>query len=101
MKQTTPDRRDEAYLCRVIHPCHPLHGYEFEVIRQFNSLGTIRVEFLGPDGQQMSLPASCTSLSREDPYRAFTAEDGLFRYPDLIEVAELLRLMVKDLGALE
>jgi hypothetical protein len=58
--------------------------------RVFNSLGTIRVQFIGPDGAQLSLPAACTSLSGEDPYRSFGDESVLFRLPDLIALRDLI-----------
>ena len=54
-KQTAPDEVNGSHCYYVTHPCHPLHGYRFELIRTFNSLGTIRAEFLGPDGQKVSV----------------------------------------------
>ena len=77
----------------VNHPCHPLHGYRFELIRTFNSLGKIRAEFLGPDGQQLSLPASCTTVAAEDPYVQFTLPGDLFRLPDLLALADFVQLI--------
>jgi len=55
LEQTASNGPDNADKHRVIHPCHPLSGYEFEPIRLFNSLGTVRVEFIGPDGKQLYL----------------------------------------------
>ena len=52
-------------------------------MRLFNSLGTIRVEFFDPSGQQMSLPLSCTTLAGEDPSIHFSDGQGFFRVPDL------------------
>ena len=79
----------------VNHPCHPLHGYRFELIRTFNSLGTLRVEFLGPDGQQLSLPASCTTVAADDPYVHFAPPGDLFRLPDLVALADLMHLICR------
>jgi hypothetical protein len=70
-----------------------LHGYRFELIRTFNSLGTIRVEFLGPDGQRMSLPASCTTLGEDDPFVQFAQPGDLFCLPDLVELADFMGLV--------
>ena len=56
----------------------------------FNSLGTIRVEFFGPDGVQMSLPAGCTDLSGEDPYSKFSAEAALLRLPELLALCDII-----------
>jgi hypothetical protein len=53
-------------------------------------LGTIRVEFFDPSGQQISLPMSCTTLAGEDPYIHFSDGKGLFRVPDLLDVAAIL-----------
>lgn len=59
-------------------------------MRLFNSLGTIRVEFFDPNGHQISLPMSCTTLAGEDPYIHFSDGKGLFRVPDLLDVAAIL-----------
>ena len=93
LEQTASNRPDGADKHRVIHPCHPLSGYQFDPIRLFNSLGTLRVEFIGPDGKQRSLPASCTTLAAEDPYTHFADADALFRLPDLIALCELMALI--------
>ncbi len=53
----------------------------------------MRVEFIGPEGKQISLPASCTTLAAEDPYTHFADADALFRLPDLIALAELMGLI--------
>jgi hypothetical protein len=93
LEQTASNCLDGADKHRVIHPCHPLSGYEFDPIRLFNNLGTLRVEFIGPDGKQLSLPASCTTLAAEDPYTHFAGPETLFRFPDLIALSELMGLM--------
>ncbi len=70
-----------------------MNGYRFVPIRLFNSRGTLRVEFIGPEGKQIALPASCTTLVAEDPYTHFADADALFRLPDLIALAELMGLI--------
>ncbi len=77
----------------VNHPCHPLHGYPFEPIRSFNSLGSIRVEFFGPGGKRLSLPVSCTTLAEEDPYIQLAHPGDLFRLPDIVELADFMNLI--------
>ena len=74
----------------MAHPCHPLSGYQFVPIRVFNSLGVIRVEFLGPDGVQTSLPAGCTDLSGEDPYIEFANETTLLKLPELVILCDIV-----------
>src|SRR4029453_12950031 len=74
-------------------------GYEFEPVRLFNSLGTIRVEFFDPSGQQMSLPISCTTLAGEDPYIHFSDSQGFFRVPDLLEVSAILSWIKQQMEA--
>ena len=93
LEQTVSNCPDGADKHRVIHPCHPLSGYQFDPIRLFNSLGTVRVEFIGPDGKQRSLPASCTTLAAEDPYTHLAGPEALFRFPDLMALAELIALI--------
>jgi hypothetical protein len=70
-----------------------LHGYPFELIRSFNSLGTIRIEFFGPDGKRLSLPASCTTLAEEDPYIQLSSPGDLFRLPDIVALADFMHLI--------
>lgn len=70
-----------------------MNGYRFDPIRLFHSRGTLRVKFIGPEGKQISLPASCTTLAAEDPYTHFAAADALFRLPDLIALSELMGLI--------
>ena len=91
--QTASNRPNGSHSYYVNHPCHPLYGYHFELIRSFNSLGTLRVEFFGPDGQRLSLPASCTTLAEEDPYIQFAHPGALFRLPDLVELAAFVSLI--------
>ena len=74
-----------------------MNGYRFVPIRLFNSRGTVRVEFIGPESKQISLPASWTTLAAEDPYTHFADAAALFRLPDLIALAELMALI----GAIE
>ena len=50
----------------------------------------MRVEFFDPSGQQISLPMSCTTLAGEDPSIHFADGKGLFRVPDLLDVAAIL-----------
>ncbi len=97
-EQTTSNRQNGDNRYYVNHPCHPLQGYRFELIRSFNSLGTIRVEFFGPDGKQMSLPASCTTLAEEDPYIQLAIPGNLFRFPDIIELADFLSMIRSQKG---
>lgn len=91
--QTIPNSLNEGQRERVTHPCHPLSGYEFDPIRLFNCLGTLRVEFVDPNGRQISLPIGCTTLAEEEPYLHFSDGNGLFRVPDLLELLDLMSLI--------
>ncbi|NNF96795.1 MAG: hypothetical protein HKM94_07720, partial [Halobacteria archaeon] len=90
---TATNRQNQHHTYYVNHPCHPLNGYRFELIRSFNSLGTIRVEFFGPDGKRTSLPARCTTFAEEDLYIQFVNSGDLFRLPDLVALADLMDLI--------
>ena len=59
----------------------------------------MRVEFFDPSGQRISLPMSCTTLAGEDPYIHFSDGEGLFRVPDLLEVAAILSWLKQHLDA--
>jgi hypothetical protein len=99
LSQTIPNRLNEGQKGRVHHPCHPLNGYEFEPVRLFNSLGTIRVEFFDPSGQQMALPLRCTTLAGEDPSIHFSDGQGFLRVPDLLEVSAILSWIKQQMEA--
>ena len=58
----------------------------------------MRVEFFDPNGQQISLPLSCTTLAGEDPYIHFSDGQGLFRVPDLLEVAAMLSWITEQVN---
>jgi hypothetical protein len=68
-------------------------------VRLFNALGTIRVEFVDPSGQQLSLPMSCTTLAGEDPYIHFSDSQGFFRVPDLLAVSAILSWIKQHIEA--
>ena len=55
----------------------------------------MRAEFLGPDGQRLSLPVRCTTLVEDDPYVQFAQPDDLFRLPDLVELADFVHLIAR------
>ena len=79
-KQTAPDDVNGSHCYYVTHPCHPLHGYRFELIRTFNSLGTIRAEFLGPDGQKVSVNICRTVSAKLCHIGVYTEYIGDYRW---------------------
>ncbi len=74
----------------MIHPFHPLFGREFELVDYHKNWGEDRVYFYDAEGRLQAILASCTDAGGIDPFVAIAAGRSLFRYTDLIELAELV-----------
>ena len=77
-------------LFKVIHPFHPLHDREFELIYCKQDWGEDRVFFRDDNGQVRSLPASWTDVAPLDPFVSMSAGRSLFRVQDLLELTRLV-----------
>jgi hypothetical protein len=75
---------------RVTHPFHPLAGSEFELVEYRNNWGEDRVYFHDADGRLQSILASCTDAGGVDSFLEIASGRSLFRYEDLIKLADLL-----------
>jgi hypothetical protein len=74
----------------VTHPFHPLFGREFELLEYRNNWGEDRVYFHDAEGRLQCILASCTNAGGVDPFVVMAAGRCLFRYEDLLRLAELV-----------
>jgi len=75
---------------RVIHPFHPLHGQEFELLEYRNNWGEDRVCFEDAEGRVRSILANCTDAGGIDPFVEISRGRSWFRYEDLVRLADLV-----------
>ncbi|MBU6423459.1 MAG: hypothetical protein KGQ88_05420 [Chloroflexi bacterium] len=77
---------------RVVHPFHPLSGYDLELVGYTHTWGEHRVFFRKPGEKRVrSLPASWTDVEPPDPFVVLAAGRSLFRPADLIALVALVR----------
>jgi hypothetical protein len=75
----------------VTHPFHPLHGREFPLVTYRRNWGENRAYFHDQEGRLASLPAEWTSLVPVDPFVLVSGGRSLFRFHDLLELAQLVQ----------
>jgi len=80
----------------VTHPFHPLLGQEFDLVVYRHNWGEDRVYFHDREGKLCSLPASWTTANSPDPFVAIAAGRSHFRYQDLVELAEMIAVMIRQ-----
>lgn len=76
---------------QVIHPFHPWHGQQFELIAYKSAWGEDRVYSYNEERQLIALPASWTDVAATDAFVSAAAGRALFRAEDLLELVHLLR----------
>ena len=57
--------------------------------------GEDRVYYVDAEGRLRAIPASWTSVASVDPFVAISAGRSLFRYEDLVKLADLLERIQK------
>jgi hypothetical protein len=82
------DAADSSF--EVIHPHHPLKGQQFKLVTYRHNWGEDRVYFHDSDGRLCSIPASWTTAVAADPFVMLAAGRCLFRYEDLLRLANLM-----------
>ena len=81
---------DGAYQARVTHPFHPLHGQVLEVSDRRRLQDGERIYLEVAPGRTVWLPSSWTSLGPKDPWIVWSEGRALFRFDDLLQLAELV-----------
>jgi hypothetical protein len=74
----------------VIHPFHPLHGREFNLLAHRHHWSEDRAFFIDDRGQLVSLPTQWTGLAPPDPFVIVAVVRSASRVADLLERARLL-----------
>jgi hypothetical protein len=82
------DRAEGTF--EVIHPHHPLRGQSFKLVTYRHNWGEDRVYFHDSRGVLRSIPACWTTVLPEDPFVILAAGRCLFRYEDLVKLADLV-----------
>ena len=74
----------------VVHPYHPLKGQRFKLVTYRHNWGEDRVYFHDSTGLLRSIPACWTTVLPADPFVVLAAGRCLFRYDDLLKLADLV-----------
>jgi len=74
----------------VIHPHHPLLGQRFKLVIYRYNWGEDRVYFHDCSGRLSSIPACWTTAVAADPFVMVAAGRCLFRYEDLVKLADVV-----------
>jgi hypothetical protein len=82
------DAADSSF--EVTHPHHPLRGQSFKLVTYRHNWGEDRVYFHDSSGVLRSIPACWTTAIAADPFVTLAAGRCLFRYEDLLKLADLL-----------
>jgi hypothetical protein len=82
------DGADSSF--EVIHPHHPLKGQRFTLVTYRHNWGEDRVYFHDSRGVLRSIPACWTTVLPADPFVALAAGRCLFRYENLLKLADLV-----------
>jgi len=87
---TTAHGNDGGISFQVIHPHHPLRDQRFRLVTYRHNWGEDRVYFHDSGGRLCSIPACWTTAVAADPFVTLAAGRCLFRYEDLLKLADLL-----------
>jgi hypothetical protein len=81
---------------RITHPFHPLHGHSFPLLYRGHTGQERWVVLQRPDGSVLRLPADWTDLRTPDGYGDVARGRSRFRIPDLVRLAESVRLILRE-----
>ena len=74
----------------VTHAHHPLRGQQFKLVTYRHNWGEDRVYFHDSSRVLRSIPACWTTVLPADPFVLMAAGRCLFRYEDLLKLADLV-----------
>ena len=94
---TTPYLRNERKKFVITNPLHPLHGKEFEAINYRHGNKISNVFFHDSNGRSQLVPVDWTDIVPEDPYLKISEGRSLFRYEDLVSLAQLMKNIDSEL----
>jgi hypothetical protein len=77
----------------VSHQFHPLFGREFDLVQYYRCWGEDRVYYINDEGTLRSIEARWTDVAPPDEFVAVSAARSRLRACDLLELAELIRVI--------
>jgi hypothetical protein len=81
--------RSTAGRFRIIHPFHPLHGVEYELVSRKLTWGEDRIFYYAPSGKLKSMLTNVTDVVPIDAFDRLSAGRSAFRVDDLLELRRL------------
>ena len=81
---------------RVTHPFHPLHGQSLPLLYRGHTGEERWVVLQRPDGSVLRLPTDWTDRRTPDGYGDVARGRSRFRLPDLVRLAESVRLVLRE-----
>jgi hypothetical protein len=95
--RTAPHSDKAAQTFTIIHPFHPWHGRQFELIELCRRWGQWRVRYLTESGDTAYMPASFTDIGAKDPFVEQAQGRAIARTEDLLELVKMIRGSVKTI----
>jgi hypothetical protein len=89
---------DGARQFRIIHPFHPLHDQEVELVTVRQNWGEDLLYYHDSQGRLCSIPAAWTDHVPADPVVVVSAGRSPFRLQDLIELGRLIQALQQEAG---
>jgi hypothetical protein len=89
-QQTTPYILNLKSRFTVIHPFHPLHGKQFNLIEYRNVWKNRCVQFLNDQGIVSSIPLEWTDAEGVDVFVQYSEGRSAFRVEDLVRLVDLI-----------
>jgi Family of unknown function (DUF5372) len=81
---------------RVTHPFHPLSGQRLPLLHRGHTGEERWVVLQRPDGSVLRVPTEWTDLRTPDGYGDVARGRSRFRLPDLLKLAESVRLIRRE-----
>jgi hypothetical protein len=81
---------------RVTHPFHPLHGQSLPLLYRGHTGEEHWVILQRTDGSVLRLPIDWTDRRTPDGYGDVARGRSRFRLPDLVRLAESVRLLLRE-----
>jgi hypothetical protein len=95
--RTAPDATQAKQFFTVVHPFHPWHGQQFELIDCRRRWGEWRVYFLTPEGNTAYMPATWTDFGPKDPFVEQSQGRAIARVEDLLGLVKMASDAVKEI----
>lgn len=88
---TTHQADNQLRRFRIIHPHHPLHQQEFDLVDYVHDWREHRVYFYDQDDNLKSVPTAWTDVLPLDPFVLTASGRSYFRTNELLKLATLIQ----------